>query len=62
MGNASAMRNLTSPNKLVEWARADGVPQGAIRVIPVWEGHFVLVVPTCDVRHADMDKVVSRRR
>jgi len=62
VGDASVMRNLTSPKKLVECVRAAGVvPDGAVKVVPVWEEHAILVIPN-DERAGgrELDAMVSR--
>jgi len=60
MGDASAMRNLASPDKLRQWARAGTVAEGAIKVVPVMWLHCVLVLSTTsDVGERDLTTVVS---
>lgn len=62
MVDAGIMRNLASPDKLLEWARLEGVREGAIQVIPVWQIPCVLVVNTGgSVDETAMNTVVSRR-
>ena len=62
MVDAGIMRNLASPDKLLEWARLEGVREGAIQVVPVWQIPCVLVVNTDgSVDGTAMNTVVSRR-
>ena len=63
MVDASVMRNLASPEGLLQFARAEGVRPGVVKVVPVWQGHFALVLPTDEsVFKSELDAVVSRPR
>lgn len=59
--DTSFLRNVASPDKLQEFARADGVRAGAVKVLAVWQGPFVLVVPTDSTAcERELTVVVSR--